>query len=59
VSAAGSGAALPEPVLGDRLMAPVVVQLHTSAGPTCWQSRFESTDITRNDGLQLKAKAVE
>ncbi len=53
-----SAAGFPAPVLGSGLVPPVVVQLFTDSGPTCWDSNFEAADITRNDGERLKAKAI-
>ncbi len=53
-----SGAGFPAPVLGSGLVPPVVVQLFTDSGPTCWDSDFEAAEITRNDGERLKAKGT-
>jgi cysteine-rich repeat protein len=51
----GKGSNLPDPVLGS-LPAPIVVQLVHDDTEACWESRFESPDIRRNDPDRLLAK---
>jgi len=53
----GRGAQLPALPLG-ALATPVVVQLVNGGNGLCWEARYQSGDVVRDDADQFKAKAV-